>query len=610
MLNLTDYLLELSDKLDKSGKLTCADAVDSLIKTASLQKIAQYVGAIGYVLKQNRAMMNCIRKKRVASDDPMQKVILDCLHEYQDGQDYNDTEWTSKYAQVIKRLPYAFKTAHIDLVKSIFESNDLSTHIQELQKVSSVLEEHNVKDQVINKVLEHVEALHQVLKEEDQSLPFKVASQESSRPWWRRIFSPSKKHWWAPRSWTLRGDLQDTLTEIKNVRGYITDILSVVRLMKDHIVDTRDNIASLVGTNEDIELKFILETFNKINPNNATATFMALPILRKQIADISMNHPISRHLHQLTNFLQNSKIRLNSYFGDIGRELDNLSNRSIVSGMNRSGVLHELALLQRSLSALKYNIFDPKAEESVNIAFGLFFDRIKDVYNPESTMHKQRIYDWLGESRPYQQLPTEQLSGVNENQIKGIVNKIQSTLKNNPKYNNFETLTTLSSLFRNIGRDLINENPKLHNIFDTIANLLSQTPITPQGISIPTSAATPPASMSTQTSTPTTSTPTPTPTSAQQPTGYAFTEEDKRKRTEEIQALVEQMKAKHPGTMAQNSLINDNKISLIKLADIVDEISSEVADVIDKYIESQGPVAEVIPIPEFGALVEDKFLET
>ena len=104
----------------------------------------------------------------MASNDPMQKVILSCLQEYQDGQDYHDTEWTSKYAQVIKTAPTMFNMAHITLAKSIFETNDLSTHINEIKKVSQVLQENKTEDQVINKVLEHVEALQDILNKDEQ----------------------------------------------------------------------------------------------------------------------------------------------------------------------------------------------------------------------------------------------------------------------------------------------------------------------------------------------------------------------------------------------------------------------------------------------------------
>ena len=76
------YLVEISDRLEREVKTTCVDAIDELVKTSSLKKVAQYVGVIGYVLKQERAMSNCIRKKRAASSsEPMQEIVLGCLKE-------------------------------------------------------------------------------------------------------------------------------------------------------------------------------------------------------------------------------------------------------------------------------------------------------------------------------------------------------------------------------------------------------------------------------------------------------------------------------------------------------------------------------------------------
>jgi len=49
--HIKDHLIELADQLDKTGQTSCADAVDNLIKTAFLEKVAQYVRVIGYVLK-------------------------------------------------------------------------------------------------------------------------------------------------------------------------------------------------------------------------------------------------------------------------------------------------------------------------------------------------------------------------------------------------------------------------------------------------------------------------------------------------------------------------------------------------------------------------------
>ena len=145
MLDLTTYLITLADKFDKEGNTTCADAVDRLLlKTASLEKVAQYVGAIGYVLKQNRAMMNCIRKKRVASKGSMQDVVMSCLKEYQDGQDYHDTQWTSKYAEIISQKPNLFKTCHLSFLHDLGTAWDIETHINNVRTAAQIFKDNEV----------------------------------------------------------------------------------------------------------------------------------------------------------------------------------------------------------------------------------------------------------------------------------------------------------------------------------------------------------------------------------------------------------------------------------------------------------------------------------
>ena len=47
MSEIHDHLVKLADHLDSLGKPKCGDAIDKLIESASLVKVAQYVGAIG-----------------------------------------------------------------------------------------------------------------------------------------------------------------------------------------------------------------------------------------------------------------------------------------------------------------------------------------------------------------------------------------------------------------------------------------------------------------------------------------------------------------------------------------------------------------------------------
>jgi len=118
-------LVSLSDTLDKVGHFECADLIDKLVTDESFIKTAQYVGAIGYVLKQHRAMSNCVRKKRASSDDSMQNVIMSCLKEYQDGQSYDNNEWTSKYAQVASLQQKISDDTPVDFLQVIGEENSI-----------------------------------------------------------------------------------------------------------------------------------------------------------------------------------------------------------------------------------------------------------------------------------------------------------------------------------------------------------------------------------------------------------------------------------------------------------------------------------------------------
>jgi len=166
IMDTNNHLIKLADNLDKNQKSASADAVDNLIKQNSLNKVAQYVGAIGYVLKQERAMSNCIRRKRVANSGSMQEVVLGCLKEYQDGQDYHDTEWTSKYAQLVKKLPDKFSDIHVNFLHKIADQNNMSQHIYNIESTADSLKKDGVNDDYINNILSHVYELEFILSKD------------------------------------------------------------------------------------------------------------------------------------------------------------------------------------------------------------------------------------------------------------------------------------------------------------------------------------------------------------------------------------------------------------------------------------------------------------
>ena len=166
-MDLTNYLIGLADKLDQEGKCKSAEAIDSLlIKTSSLDKLAQYVGVIGYVLKQERAMSNCVRRKRAKTDGSMQEVVLSCLKEYQDGQNYQNDEWTSKYAAAISNKPKSFDKMHLIVLSTLGREMDIVSHLSNTQQVADILKEEQVNNEKIDLILSHVDILGRILKKE------------------------------------------------------------------------------------------------------------------------------------------------------------------------------------------------------------------------------------------------------------------------------------------------------------------------------------------------------------------------------------------------------------------------------------------------------------
>ena len=147
MTNSTEYLLQLADTCDKLGYHDIADELDSLIVSKSFEKVSQYVGTVGFAIKQQRAISNCLRKKRAASNQPMQEIVFECLSEYQDGQSFYDEDWIGKYASqdnkaYINNLLLTSAKAGIDpstatrkFIETFSAANDLQADINKLNSV-------------------------------------------------------------------------------------------------------------------------------------------------------------------------------------------------------------------------------------------------------------------------------------------------------------------------------------------------------------------------------------------------------------------------------------------------------------------------------------------
>lgn len=167
---ITEQIVKIANQLDDNDKKVCAELIDeNLLKTASLEKVAQYVGVIGYFLQQTRAMQNCIRNKRVASDGPMQKVIMNCLKEYQDSNQYTHdgmSEWTTKYAKLLDIDTANFKMAHLAIMAEAFDANEIAQHYDNLIKTSELLSENGESIDILDQVIDGYKTLTAVAKEE------------------------------------------------------------------------------------------------------------------------------------------------------------------------------------------------------------------------------------------------------------------------------------------------------------------------------------------------------------------------------------------------------------------------------------------------------------
>ncbi|NMC63303.1 MAG: hypothetical protein GYA55_09060, partial [SAR324 cluster bacterium] len=316
MESISDYLVQLADKLDREDKKEAADAVDKIIRTASLEKIAQYVGVIGYVLKQNRAMANCIRKKRVSSKGPMQEVVLSCLKEYQDGQDYNDTDWTSKYAKVIETRPDLFSDAHICLLAQIGETNNIPEHLKNVKEAQAI-----VQDKYIQSIIDNFEQLGEIFRKEargDSRLPFKVAAPPSPRSWWQRFLRPTDS-WF--RS-TTRGRNDDARAEMDRILEKLMEITYVGQQLRLQISRLKHEMTS---TRSAID-PTVQQTIMDLDPDNWKDVTQLLATIENNLVHLPFDSATYvRDIHEKMN-------NIYDHLNEIQGLMKNLRQRDAVMG--------------------------------------------------------------------------------------------------------------------------------------------------------------------------------------------------------------------------------------------------------------------------------------
>jgi hypothetical protein len=162
---MNQTLVKAANKLDELGLFHKADTIDKIVKKASLEKVSQYVGVIGYVLKQERCMQNCIRRKRTEKKGSMQEIVLDCLKEYQDGQDYHNTEWTEKYATLLKNYPNNLQKVSKLFIEELYKINNIDTHLENLRIANSIIEKSGLDNSEISNLIEDVQTLQDITHE-------------------------------------------------------------------------------------------------------------------------------------------------------------------------------------------------------------------------------------------------------------------------------------------------------------------------------------------------------------------------------------------------------------------------------------------------------------
>lgn len=601
---ITQHLVELSNKLDQQGYIKCADAIDSLIKDNSMTKVAQYVGAIGYVLKQNRAIGNCIRKKRVASSESMQNVILSCLKEYQDGQEYGHNEWTSKYAQIIQKFPTEFDSAHLNFLSVLAETNDLAKHIENVQTVSDLLTEHSVEDPMLKQVLSHIETFGNILQKESETTEnFKLAALPSGRSFWSRFWNPSEFNAVNPLSWKgrwQRGQDLDTMNDMTKVLESIREITSSTQNMRTDISRLKHQVAGyLSGSHKDLPqtesvdtINTVVQKINELDPNDWNKSVLAAQQLQHLLRETNIANSYNKqHLDIASDLANNLSENINNVY-DSTRQVQVYTNllrqRTPIRGrypaINEQGKkdpraiaspAEEFGALEQVLNKLYENPFDQKSQQYALRLHARLDDKLRYITHAEDP----EIKDWLSQE---QQSP--QANSIDQN-TDGEINQPAevTTNKNVDKQQidevaqslldtNFESaaesdtpqdkakwiVDLLTQVFATLG---VTDDPRIKALHDKLIEVAQTGNVAPE-------TAAPVQQSTTQ--------------SPQQAAQSVVPDSD----TEEEWSKWFSHSDEWPDENTRTSFnIND----LIKIADTIDKWNVSAADLIDKYIEENKP---------------------
>ena len=476
---ISEQLIQLSDTLDKAGKTKCANVIDELIEHKSLMKVAQYVGVIGYVLKQNRAMGNCIRKKRVSSTASMQEVVLGCLSEYQDGQQYGNNEWTSKYAQVIKECPEDFDPSFArHFLEALADENQMSDHISNVKEAQKILQSlHddalNDKGYALHQVVADLCDLEKVLKEGDADhRPFRVAAPPSGRGNWSRFWSPS---------WSRRGKDKDTQFEMDAV---IESLMNI----QGNVQQIRSGISQLLYQSRAVQDPKIQQYIQSLSDTNWGETTKGIHILNQGLSDLWMRDPNSAE--ELNSISKQIEGNVNQVFTNIKEVQDNMYNLRLRDPVKGRGSLksatEEYADLARALDRLYINPLD---ERALHYSLKLH-GRLEDTLNERAGAQDPGYNEWInspgselgmgrrfpgtpsngpatlgpGVGSPLQPSPeTEnalQQMTNDENVLAMFVNFLSHMLLQSKSSKSHEAIRELHDLFKEKQENLSNEQPQ------------------------------------------------------------------------------------------------------------------------------------------------------
>ncbi len=587
--NIVNHLVELSNSLDKEGKKVCADAVDSLIQNGSVVKIAQYVGVIGYVLKQNRAMANCVRRKRVASDASMQDVVLSCLKEYQDGQDYNDKEWTSKYAQVLQHDPSLFKQAHLVFLAEWGKESDIEGHITNLEKAAGLLQEHEANDEMISKMLSHIKSYGDVLQEETSNINFKVAA---PRGWWSRLWQNINP--WS-KKWRERGEDKQTVSEMNNILKRIIEVGDTTKQMQNSIQQLKSRFGSLADVIPQGPSHEILSRINGLSTgdwNNLSSSIHQLQYLLQSTPPTSpQEQNMIYTAHGFVGELSENVNVINDSMRDIQINMNLLRQRSPIRGRyskyTEEGDIdpraitspsEEFGVLDRVLSRLYTNPFDQEAYFYAQRMHARLEDKLRYIESEPD----EGVENWLQTPEtpetPDMQSVIPQTQDTGHFDEKRVQHVVQSLLQKPIDAGSSlrEKADWLADIFTEVFAGLgLRDHPKLRSLKDTLIEVAKRGPAqASQGVEEPL--------------TPVETAPVET-KSATQTGDWA---ENARAQwgpptaTEDAWAdLLGEEPGKHQASVGD----------LLRIATEIDPIDRSLADLIDKYIAEK----DLFELPEF-----------